>query len=836
MFSQGDAPGAHGVMIGKNSKHPASIIDSKAANTSSRRTPGRIPLTGLILLLLPVLSHSQTRAQAQDQAGVLEEIIVTARFRDEQAQDIGQSIRAFGAKELEQSGALKFGDLARRTAGLDFQNRGPNANEVSLRGVAKLVGGSDLDILPSQPLVSQFVDQIPVTASTSRQRDFSTFDLSRIEVLKGPQPTYFGEGSVGGSIRYFYTEPDLYNDQLRGRIQADAANIHDGGNSFALNGAVGYTFIPDTLGIRLTAFSRDDDGFIDNTVTGESDFNDFRTRGGRIAVAARPADRLYILATGQYAEDRHGGDWLADNDSDDLKFSLRPFDENWRDDFTLFSLKTELELNAFTLTSITGFFERDLEYSRYDFVQARNSLPVLFGIDGDVTTFNRTEDRNLTQEFRVVSNFDGNWGFVAGAFYKNNEITRTSISRSPQLGALNANGNALFGIDLPANDLLVGTGVGLTSEREQLALFAEATWHLSDKVRVIAGARWVDEDLSTPISDPELNDDPALAVCALTADFSPTPVFPSNPCTASLVIDNATLLSFLNLDGAQNSRNSVNGEWLPKLAAEFDLSDDQLIYASASKALRNGGTNSTFVVANAGEIPNDDVGFDADELWSYEVGLKNRLFNGNLVLNLAAYYNDWDNVQTLISTSAGNLFANAGSATSYGAEVETIWQASESLALTASVNYTNAEFDGTQIWETPESLTIAELLGRPPNIIRDGNQLPNVPEFSLAIAADYTRASGWREADFSIHADYQWIDERFQDSVNSSAALLPAYGLLNLRVGLQTYRWSLVGYVRNLTNEISSQAVLQVGAADNIDIISYVNQPRSMGLTLGIEF
>jgi outer membrane receptor protein involved in Fe transport len=775
-------------------------------------------------------------ALAQENGTVLEEVLVTARFREEIAQDIGQSIRAFSARDIERAGIVDFGDIARRTAGLDFQVRGPNANEVSIRGIAKLVNGSDLDILPSQPLVTQFVDEIPVTASSSRQRSFSTFDMERVEVLKGPQPTYFGEGSVGGSIRYFSAEPDLEDEGLHGRLNTDLSTTEDGGDNYTVNGAFAYTLIPGVLGFRVSGYTRDEDGFIDNTSTGRDDFNDLESQGGRLVIVAQPTDELRVGAFAHFADDDHGGDWLADSASSDPGFGQRPFDEKWRDDYELYSLNAAYEFRHMTLRSITGYYKRDIQYSRYDFVQARNSLPVLFGIDGDVTTATHSTDENFTQELRFVSSLDGPLNFIAGAFYKDNETTRSSISNSVQLVPLNAVGNSLLGITQEPSSLFFGTNAGLTTDREQLAIFAEGTWSVNQRLRLITGVRWVDEDLKTPVSDPALDNDPALATCILASDLTASPRYPDNPCIASIVVDNATILSFVGLEGLREVKSSVDGEWLPKFAAEYDLDVDVLLYASASKAIRNGGTNSTFVIATAPEIPSEDVEFDQDEMWGYELGVKSMLGDGDLMLNVAAFYNDWDHIQTLINTSAGSLFANAGSAFSYGFEVEATWRANDFLSFNGSYNYTRSEFDGEQVWETPESRVISELLGRPPNIIEDGNQLPNVPEHSLAVAADLVHPTRWQEVDFTVHADYQWIDERYQDSINSKAALLPDYGLMSMRIGLQTYNWSVVGYVRNLTNEISEQAVLQTGAGDNVSIYAYINQPRTYGLSLTYDF
>ena len=230
-----------------------------------------------LVLAIVVAVHTSiaTPALAQQpggSAGLIEEIVVTARLREESAQDIGQSIRAMAQDEIERAGIVDFGDIARRTAGLDFTYRGPNSNEVSIRGVAKVVNQGALDILTSQPVVSQFVDEVPIQAATSRQRDISTFDMNRIEVLRGPQPTYFGEGSVGGTVRYFSNEPTL-EAGLRGTLNAQLGSIENGGEAYTLQGVIDATLVPDQLGIRVVGFTRDDEGFIDNSITGTKDYN-----------------------------------------------------------------------------------------------------------------------------------------------------------------------------------------------------------------------------------------------------------------------------------------------------------------------------------------------------------------------------------------------------------------------------------------------------------------------------------------------------------------------------------------------------------------------------------
>lgn len=777
--------------------------------------------------------------EADTDEASIEEIVVTARFREESPQDIGQSIRAVGQDEIERAGIIDFGDIARRTAGLDFTYRGPNANEVSIRGIAKLVNQGTLDILPSQPVVSQFVDEVPIQAASSRQRDINTFDMNRIEILRGPQPTYFGEGSVGGTVRYFSNEPTL-EAGIRGTLNANLSSIAYGGQTHTLQGVADFTLVPDQLGVRVVAFTRDDDGFIDNALTDTEDYNEYESAGGRISLLWRPSDQFRARAVAHFTSDDHAGDWLADGSDSDPKFSQRPIDEVWEDNFEIYSLTLEYDFGPVKLTSVSGYFERELFFQRFDFVQGQNSGPVLFGQVLDVTTETYGRDESFNQELRLVSNLDGPFNFLLGAYYKDQEGYGYSIARSPQMVPLTAFGSTLLGMPGPGSDLFFGTDTELgPTTREQLSLFGEVTWSLSEDLRLIAGARWVDEELISPTRYPEIDNDPYLATCILTQSFAPptvAPITPANPCIAAIYITNLQLLSFTGLQDLSEVKNSVDGEWLPRLAVEWELSQDALLYASLAKGIRNGGLNSTFVVANAPEIPNDQVGFDQDELTAYEFGVKTTHLNGDLILNAAIYYNDWEDIQVLLITSAGGLLENVGDASSLGFEVESVWALNDMFTFTGAFNFTSSEFDGNQLYETDLAKTVRETLGFPPNVIDDGNQLPNVPEYSFSLALDVLYPDYWQGLDLIGRIDYVWVDHRHQSALNTPEFLLDDYSLANLRAGVAGERWSAIFSISNLLNDLSDQSRLRTGPAGNHVYSSYINQPRTYGLHLTYHF
>lgn len=766
--------------------------------------------------------QAAVRTEAGAQRTVLEEVIVTARFRAERAQDIGQSIRAFGTQEIERSGIVDFEDIARRTPGLAFNDRGPNRNEASIRGISQLVNGAALDILPSQTVVRMFVDDIPVSSPNSSQRDFNLFDFNRVEVLRGPQPTYFGEGSVGGTIRYVSQDPDLAATGIGGKVALDVSQTDGGGVNYSANAAANFVLVPDKLGIRVVGFQRDDDGFIDNTLTGDDDYNSYQSTGGRIIVKAQPTEQFSLRLAVHLANDDMGGDWVADDESHDYESSGNAFQSATDiDEYRLYSLNLSYDFGPLTLTSVTGQYQRERRNRVFDFVQSRNTLPILFGLTGNVITENLADEENFTQELRLVSQFDGRFNFTAGAVYQDAEYVQSAEAHSAVLPPISVTGN----------DLFFGTLDIEPSTREHKSAFFELSFAATERLKLIGGLRWVDEEQRTP----QGGTDPFLTVCVADADGAPPFGGIGNPCLATILINANTLLAGIGAAGITEIVNDVEGEILPKLAAEFRINDDVLLFASAAKGIRNGGVNSAFVLS-AAEIDNSQLGFDQDELWAYELGVKSLLAGGDVLLNATVYHNVWSDIQVLLGTSAGSLFVNAPQAESDGIEIESLWRVTERLDLFANVGYIRAEFTEETILATAQAQAINDFFGIPSPIIREGNKLPNVPEWTYSAGLDWHFPLNARDLGFRARLDYQYIDERFTGATNNPATMLDSYGLGNIRIGLEGRTWTLTGYVSNVTNEIAAQALTRVGGGASAQTLFYLNRPRSFGLNFSKSF
>jgi outer membrane receptor protein involved in Fe transport len=217
-----------------------------AAFASERVAPC---LVGAAALLFFTASKPVLGQEPEAGRDALEEIVVTARYREASVQDLGISIRAFDEDELNRLGITDLSGLARFTPSLNIQERGPNRNEMNIRGVSNFLVTQDL--VPSSRPVGMYLDESPVNTLGGSQMDVRVWDLERVEVLRGPQGTLFGEGSSAGAVRYFTRDPDL--SRFEGRIEAEALSASGGDTAFNVRAAVGVPLVDDRLGLRVSA-------------------------------------------------------------------------------------------------------------------------------------------------------------------------------------------------------------------------------------------------------------------------------------------------------------------------------------------------------------------------------------------------------------------------------------------------------------------------------------------------------------------------------------------------------------------------------------------------------
>ncbi len=562
-------------------------------------------------------------------------IIVTATRRAERLFNVPASIQALGGDELEALGAVDFSDYARTLAGVALIDAGAGRSQIFIRGVST---GGDIG-QGKEATVGVYLGETPISESSS-QPDIKLFDIERVEVLRGPQGTLYGSGSMGGTLRVIPRAPDF--DGVSGSIQATGSSTHHGGLNSALNGWLNVP-ISENAALRVVGYAIQNDGFIDDGYAGAGssageNINDENTYGGRLSLRLQPSDALEITLTGIYQHSAFGAYQQVTDAFDDLIIQ-QSADQPFEDEYKIVNLELSYDFSFASLTSSTSFFDRsrylenDIDY----FLEAvagitRGYSPLLY------------EAKAFSQEIRLTSSGDGPLSWIVGTFY---------LDRSDDF---NQTINVL-GVPVPDNPAANLFYLDRFSDIRQLAGFAEMSLDLTPRLTGTVGLR---------VTDVERRN--------------------------RAVQDGLFFGVRTDLSGEFNERSTT-----PKFNLSYQAHDDVLLYLQAAQGFRIGGVNPGLPPCDPGAGCVVDVGgtYSSDSLWSYEAGAKLQLLDNAWTVAASLFYIDWTDIQLSVSRGDGfDGFLNSGNATSRGVEVETTLQLNEYVRAGGQLTYTNARLEG----------------------------------------------------------------------------------------------------------------------------------------------
>ena len=789
--------------------------------THRRRTARHILLAGASLLVAAGPAFAQ-----QGQGTEVEEIVVTATKREESLQKVPFSINAQTAEAIQRSGSMNLEDLSRNVAGLAVQNLGPGQSQVSVRGV------SAGQIVRDQPGVKEqvgvYLDESAISLSLFTP-DLDLFDLNRVETLRGPQGTLFGSGSVGGTIRYITNQPRL--GETGGALEAGLNKIDGGGIGGDLKGAVNIP-LGDKAALRLVGYRTNYAGFIDSIgPAAGKDINDGDRTGGRISVLIEPNDRIRLTPRLVYQKVESNGFnrsevWNLYANPQTTTVPATTFKENqqylklrekFTDEMVLADLKVEADVtDAIALTSVTSYSTRDILVSR-DASALTGSVSVDLGFPAAGVQLasnlrDTTEVNNFSQELRLASTGEGPLQWVAGAFYS--KVERTYNQRLPTPG-YDAYTDARFGAGTSA---AVANGFPLNSpynarlpyDIKQYAVFGEATYQVTDRLKATAGARYY--------------------------NFKEERSFKSGGL-------------FSNGDNRTDQTKSDGVS--PRFILSYEATENVTINGGVSKGFRLGGVNDPL---NAGLCTAADralfggyQSYKDETLWNYELGVKAR--RGGNTFNVAGFYNKIDNLQVTLDAGScsSRIVFNVDKAHSSGVEFELGLNPAEGLTLNLSGSVTDSKFDTT----LPGALTAA-------TGIRDGNRLPSVPKFQVTASGSYEFPVTASLNGF-VNASIQHVGDRYTQPADqennprtfvhglpflgapasASTTLnlkLPSYELANISAGVEREDGlTITAYINNLTNE-NAKLSFDRERGGRARLGFAVNQPRTYGISLRKTF
>ncbi|WP_157221142.1 TonB-dependent receptor [Flavisphingomonas formosensis] len=740
------------------------------ADAIGRCVSGAAVAAALVAALSAPAAAQTSAAAATDNQGVSEIVVTATKRGDESLQRVPIAITALSQATLENRGVTDFGDYARSVPGLSFVDSGPGNKTYILRGVNSTGTGV--------ATVGQYVDDILITGDL-RQPDLRLYDVQRIEVLRGPQGTLYGAGSLSGTLRTITNPPSfrgLAADAL-GRVSGTAS----GGANYEGAVTLNVPLVDDRLALRVTGYGDHESGFIDNVRLGTHGVNAYDTYGTHAALLWSIGPATSLTANFFYQDVQGDGRNIvvkADGDLGHYKTDQFVHDP-YRDHFYIGNLTLKHSFDFANLTWSSSYYKRWFD-NRFDSTLFDLSFgPDFFTDVVGLSTPNALTARNdrtslLTNEIRLNSHLGGRFEWVAGFFQQQIKSTLDArVATTNEAGYLNEPEEVAF-------------GQTTKHQTDQYALFGELSYKITDKLTALAGVRGFyakqHDDLDT--------------------------YHPFGGFTPPL---------------AQPRIYSKNHKVTPKFYLSYQANDRMLFYGTVSQGFRIGGGNQNDIIP----LPVENRTYGPDSLWNYELGAKTSFFQRRLVINASAYRMDWSNIQVSDFTDDSNAFlfiSNAGKARVYGFELEVEARPLPVLDLGGSFNYVHAELTEDQ----PSSNTY--FAGS------KGDRFPNVPRVSGSAFIQYTQPLGDRRNGVA-RLDYFYTGKQGTqfNKNNPIYNKIDAYSYVNLRIGIQTPRWDVMAFAENLTNVYAPVNIIE--EASNLTPLSVIPlRPRKAGVEVRIRY
>lgn len=697
----------------------------------------------------------------------LETVTVTARRRVESEQKVPAPITVLKGKQLEEAKIYQVQDLQQQLPNFTSQFIHARQSSVAVRGIGNNTANEGLE-----GSVGIYLDNVYL--GRPGQAVFDLLDIEQIDLLRGPQGTLFGKNTTAGVLNITSKQPIFDRE--------GSAEISVGERGYKQAKATINQPLSDTVAVRLSAYGTHDDGWVENTHTGE-DLNEINRFGARGQLLYKPDDAfsLRIIAehnredssTGSlvpysfapwnpngnpasylplgvagsnattYAErakllgakniDRNPYDYKVDFDAEQqskVDQSAASAEANWLFD------------NGFKLTSITAW--RDWNF------KPKNDLDFT-PLDGITGGFEVEQDQ-FSQEVRLASPSSDTFDYVVGGYYFYQDISSNNAYRT------GADAAALT-TAYPNNAYLSGTGRSTT---DSYALFGQSTWHATDKFDLTTGLRLTSERKSGEVQ--QNNVEPIIY-----ASLSP-------------------LFKAFNSGPLSRKDNSVSG----LVTASYAFKPNILGFATFSTGEKSGGFNINSVATPAAILGNDALNIDPEKAENIEIGLKTTWLDQRLYANINAFYTKIKDYQAVTNIALGNQFlgllTNVGDLTSQGVEIDLKAKLNRQFSLNFNAAYTDATFDSGTAPTPFEEFngaggTSDSGYGKGYRDI-SGNRVNGAPRWTANLTVQHQHDVFANAQHYSL-VNYGWRSETFSDVNNSIYSKIPSYGVLNLTTGIR---------------------------------------------------
>ena len=753
-----------------------------------------------------------TNAQAQ----MLEEVIVTAQKREQTLQEIPVSVSAFSGNFITEANIGDMRGLVDLTPGFNGRTEDSFIDALAIRGIST----NDFGI-GGDPSVAVFTDGVWSGRTGGVQMSF--YDIERVEVVKGPQATLFGRNAIAGAISVNTNKPV---DEFEGRLSATVAEF----DHLEGHGMINVP-LTDNLFFRGNVYALDNEGFLENRAGGRDlGFHETLSTRGSLRYLTDTVDAVF---TAGYEDRKQDPSIYWDPelglDKDEVNTDLggSGYDES---EITTLSANIDWEINdVFSLTSITGYKSYE-----FDYLEDYDARPLFIN---NYSQYNEVD--YVSQELRLNFSNAAMDGFVGVAYYKEEIDARFEASYDEDalcnaVGRTDADdfsGEVVNGCDDPFWEEYWEEDIDpadiLNSKAEQSfnkvdsegwAIYADATFHVTDRLDVTIGARYTydEKEMATRVDD---------SGGALYNNFNWE----------------------YSTDGFVTDKQDWD-EFTPRAAINYTLSEEWSMYASVATGYKSGGYGTFGIdVPVIGEdedgtpiLDIDDDGvvspdsipspFDPETSVSYEVGAKGVLFDNSLQLNLAYFFYTYEDLQLIYFDRGSQLVENLGEAENQGIEVDARWVMSENLELFFAGAWMDSEITDAQ--DMIETGVCEDC---------DGKDMPFAPEWSGAIHLTYTIPVA--DGDFFAKAEFAFQDDTYSDLDNYESITVKAWEEWNFRAGYRSQsNWGLTVWVENALDEEYFERGWANAGSDNTygygltNTLVWPSKPRTIGATMYMDF
>lgn len=748
---------------------------ARAQRLVSRFGPGFV--VGACFLAAPALA---------EETPPVVEITVTGTKHETPLQTTPVSISAVPGATLVNSGTEDVSQLGRLAPGFIPVDGGPSNARLVIRGI-QAVG---------EPTVGLYYDETPVTGSVGASNDAAAttpqlklFDVERVEVLRGPQGTLFGASAMSGAVRVLYRKPSF---AYEGLASVTGAVTQGGAPSYTAQGVVNAPLIDNLLAVRFMLFDERRGGYVDNVFLDRSNIDKEHSRGGRLLLRATPTRRLTIDGAAYFQLTR-GQAHTWNQTSGPYKSIAQvqlPSDER----FDIFSLTPRYDFGPVELVGSASYATRRLDQAVGDpsyFFATQLDNPAACarsrGSDcsaDDLLAFNEhvqtvipgaiywgQTTKTTTAELRASSKNASFLQWTIGGFFSR----RRAAADITEMPADAASGELLE----PMRPQFLRV---VKDKLSQLALFADASAHLTARLALTAGVRGF-------VYRREVGGNIVVPLDLLGGQATP---FSTTSLTEKGVI--------------------------PKFGASYELTNDHFVYAQVAEGFRPGGVNQV------NGLPEALAPYKSDRAWSYELGAKTSWLARRLSMNASGYLMDWDDIQVSGSRPDGlfRFLSNAGAARVWGAELELAIYPISGLRLDANGTVLDARLSEDQVNGTVVA----------PG--RKGDRIPYVPHWAGGLGAQYVAPFSAALSLFSrVDASCVGSSRSELRPDNPFRRRIDAYGLVNLRLGVQSPTTSWAAFV--FVNNVAGATAIHYATANGVTLgeTSVTSaSPRTFGLNL----